>query len=534
MPSPGRPAGAERLARLRPDRFTLFLIATAAIGAGLVLAREAAWGVSLSWDSVQYAATARNLLEHPLEFIQMGGEHRDENVYRFWPPLYPVLLAAGSFGVFDPLDVAGPLNAVAFGLTVLVAGRWLRRNLRSRFLLVWGCLALMLAAPVAGIAAWAMSEAAFILFALLALFRAEAHLREGKRSALLQAAAFTALTCLTRYMGVAVLATVVLLLLVQRGPAPMERLRAAIAYVLLSALPLALWLVRNVLVLGEPTGNLLPVDYSPPDILRDLLVLLGKWAVPLDASWWGRAAAGLLALTIAAGILNARRTRIGNVRWQSAVFPGCFALVFAALHITAMLTGNTWHGLHERHISPIYIPLALVAVVILDRLLVRPERAIPSIPTGRLSAGRNAIVQLCLIAALSIWLVNGAVANAEDIRERNADGPGNYASGYWKHSAIMEHVTPHGDRGVYSNYPAALYVHRPGFREYGELKENLATGYNTNLTRFIEELADAGDSIVWFHAPVHPRFNYDDAGLREHPGLELVAEADDGLLFRIR
>ena len=196
MPSPGRPAGAERLARLRPDRFTLFLIATAAIGAGLVLAREAAWGVSLSWDSVQYVATARNLLEHPLEFIQMGGEHQDENVYRFWPPLYPVLLAAGSFGVFDPLDVAGPLNAVAFGLTVLVAGRWLRRNVRSRFLLVWGCLALMLAAPVAGIAAWAMSEAAFILFALLALFRAEAHLREGKRPALAQAAAFTALACL--------------------------------------------------------------------------------------------------------------------------------------------------------------------------------------------------------------------------------------------------------------------------------------------------------------------------------------------------
>ena len=534
MPSPGRLAGAERLARLRPDRFALLLAATAVIGAGLVLAREAAWGVSLSWDSVQYVATARNLAEHPLEFIQAGGEHQDENAYRFWPPLYPVLLTVGGFGVFDPLDVAGPLNAVAFGLTVLVAGMWLRRNVRSRFLFVWGCLALMLAPPVAGIAAWAMSEAAFILFALLALFRAEAHLREGKRSALAQAAAFTALACLTRYMGVAVLATVVLLLLIQRGPTPMERLRAVAAYALLSALPLALWLARNVLVLGGPTGNTLPVDYSLPDILRDLLVLLGRWAVPLDSSWWGRVAAVLLALTIAAGILHVSRMKSGSVRWKSALFPGCLALVFVVLHIAAMLTGNTWHGLHERHISPIYIPLALVGLVILDRLLVRPEGAVPSIPTGWMNPGRNAIVQFALIAMLSVWLVNGAVANADAIREGNADSPENYASGYWKHSEIMRHVAPRRDRGVYSNYPAALYVHRPGFREYGELKENLATGYNTNLTRFIEELADAGDSIVWFHAPIHPRFNYDAAGLREHPGLELVAEADDGLLFRIR
>lgn len=98
----------------------------------------------------------------------------------------------------------------------------------------------------------------------------------------------------------------------------------------------------------------------------------------------------------------------------------------------------------------------------------------------------------------------------------------------------MKHLAPHRDRGVYSNYPAALYVHRPGFREYGELKENLATGYNTNLTRFIEELATEGDSIVWFHAPIHPRFRYDADDLRALPGLDLVAEADDGVLFRIR
>lgn len=533
MPSSGRLAGAERFAR-RPDRFTLFLAATAMIAAGLVLAREAAWGVALSWDSVQYVATARNLLDHPLEFMQTGGAHQDENAYRFWPPLYPVLLAAGSFGALDQLDVAGPLNAIAFGFTVFVAGTWLRRCVRSRFLLVWGCLALMLALPVAGIAAWAMSEPPFILFALLALLRAEAYRREGKRSALVQAAVLTALACLTRYMGVAVLAAVVPLLLARHGPSPAERLRAVAACAFLSLVPLALWIVRNALVLGEPTGNALPVDYSLPAVLFDLLKLLGTWAVHPGSGWWGRAAAALLALAIAAALLNVRRTRFADARWQALLLLGCFAVIFVILHLTAMFTGNTWHGIHERHISPIYIPLLIVVVVVLDHLLARPERANPSPPTGSPYFDQRTAIHFCLIASLSFWIIIGAKVNADDIRERNSESSENYASGFWENSEIMKHLAPHRDRGVYSNYPAALYVHRPGFREYGELKENLATGYNTNLTRFIEELATEGDSIVWFHAPIHPRFRYDADDLRALPGLDLVAEADDGVLFRIR
>ena len=56
-----------------------------------------------------------------------------------WPPLYPAMLAGGGLFGLDPYAVAGPLNAVIFGLTVLVAGSWLRRRLHSRFLWLWGC-----------------------------------------------------------------------------------------------------------------------------------------------------------------------------------------------------------------------------------------------------------------------------------------------------------------------------------------------------------------------------------------------------------
>lgn len=73
--------------------------------------------------------------------------------YLHWPPLYPMLLAAASFGILDPYAVAGPLNAAIFGLSIFAVGSCLRRYLRHRFLVIGACLAVMLSLPLTGIAA---------------------------------------------------------------------------------------------------------------------------------------------------------------------------------------------------------------------------------------------------------------------------------------------------------------------------------------------------------------------------------------------
>ncbi len=117
-----------------------------------------------------------------------------------WPPLYPLLLAAVSLGVFDPLDVAGPLNAVIFGLTIFVVGRYLRQRLESRFLAVWACLAMALPVPLVELASWALSASLFILLATLALIQTDKFLTGGKISSLIWAAVFCALAWQARYI----------------------------------------------------------------------------------------------------------------------------------------------------------------------------------------------------------------------------------------------------------------------------------------------------------------------------------------------
>ena len=83
--------------------------------------------MALDWDSVSYIAAARNLLDgNGFHTFNRG------DPYVWWPPLYPLLLAVASLEVFDPLAVAGPVNAVLFGLTIFVVARYLRRRLASR------------------------------------------------------------------------------------------------------------------------------------------------------------------------------------------------------------------------------------------------------------------------------------------------------------------------------------------------------------------------------------------------------------------
>lgn len=116
--------------------------------------------------------------------------------YSLWPPLYPMLLAAASLYVFDPHDVAGPLNAGILGLTVFAVGHCLRRYLRHRFLAVVAALSVTLSIPLTTIAAAALTEPLFILLASLALAQTARFLDNGKIWALELAAAQTGLALL--------------------------------------------------------------------------------------------------------------------------------------------------------------------------------------------------------------------------------------------------------------------------------------------------------------------------------------------------
>ena len=523
----------------RPDGFTLMVALAALVGAGLALARQATYGATLYWDSINYIAVARNLLAgEGLEGF-LGG------AYITWPPLYPLTLAAASLGIADPLDVAGPLNAAIFALTIFVVGRYLRRRLSSRYLALWACLALALSIHLTSQAATALSESLFILLATLALIRADDYLTEGKTSALLWAAAFSALAWQTRYVGVVVPAAIGLALLLQASAPLRDRLRRGVALGLIAGLPMAAWLLRNYLLAGRFTAHAPPVDYSLRELALEALGGLWGWAY-FNPDWAriegleflpAASAALLLAAlgAIAVGYVIALVLRGG--RPQSASRPcwlfGGFALAYAALLFFSLYgLGRPHDGVESRFLTPLYAPLVVVAAVGADRLLALigdSERRRVWRAAARLAGG-------ALLAAMTLWLVGQVVPTARAIGLANSD---EFRSGYgaqpWASSPVLRHIREYPmDGGVFSNHTQVAYLHNGGDARYGRMDlRRYEDGSAMDLTNWAAG-ARGGAWVVWFKEgdAAYPSDAYLPQ-MRARARLRPIAEFADGAIFRV-
>jgi len=429
MMSPIRPATF--LARFRPAGLTLLIAATAALGIGLVLAREATYGASLSWDSLLYVAVAQNLLAGEGFVDPTGWPHT------LWPPFYPLLLAGAGLGILPPHDIIGPLNAVMFGATIFFVGQYLRHRLESRFLVIWPCLTLALALPLSDLAASALAGSTFILLATLALIQADKFLDQGKVSSLILAAIFSALAWQTRHIGIAVPVFVGLLLLLQQGASLPQRAKRIGLFSLIAAFPTALWLLRNYLSVGDLPGNRIQADYSLSGILGDVVNGLWGWTHYYQpASVWMSfdslplkiTALTLLALAVAVLIIagwayfrEQREKRLSFNRRPYYVFGG-FALAYIPMLIAAIMSGNAGHGVEPRYLAPLYIPLLIAVVFALDGFLRYERERNLSGDTGelpiigafmrRINANGLAFI---LIVTLSLWTAAQGIPNANII-----------------------------------------------------------------------------------------------------------------------
>ena len=336
-PATAQSPAAAFLARRRPDRLTLLIAAIALLGVALALAREATYGVVLQIDSFAYIRAARDLLAGD-GFSATGG-------YTTWPPLYPLLLATASLGVFDPYAVAGPLNAAIFGLTIFIVGQYLRHRMQSRFLALWACLALALSIPLATAASYAMTETPFILIVTLALILTDKFLADGKASSLFWAAAFCALAWLTRHIGVAAAVFVGLLILLQRGaPLPQKAKRIA-GLSLIVGLPAALWRLRNYLAAGDLPDNIYQLNNLLPTLILEVFSVLWRWlysGLPWEP-WLLTAPSAAVLITCCCILIIEQYKKRNLLQWR----PLChIRRVYAGIH-RPVYRGVNARGNHE-------------------------------------------------------------------------------------------------------------------------------------------------------------------------------------------
>ena len=547
-----------------PDRLTFLLAAIAAAGAGLVMARQINYGPGLGWDSVVYLSLAQNLLAGD-GFIQFTGGY-----VTFWPPLYPLSLAAASLGLVNPFAIAGPLNAAIFGLTIFITGQYLRQRLQSRFIAIWGCLAVAISVPLVNASAYALSDPLFILMTTLALIQTDKFLHDGKTSSLVWAAVFCALAWQTRYIGGAVPLLTGLLLLFQQGTSLPQKARRVAGFSLLAGLPMALWLLNNYLVAGDLPGNRRALDYYLPGIIADVFGVLQGWAcatecaADMSVARWLSVASLLLAaaiVTIAGSVfIREQRGRQSLRQWRPVLIFGGFALIYAVLLVAGIMLGHTHHGVLSHYLAPVYIPLLITAAVVMDQFLpgardLKMPASVGNLPIIRtLVKGKPeapGLLTIALVITLSLWAAAQISPNVVQIlRANSGDLHLGYSAARWADSETMQYIKENPISGnLYSNESPLVYIHNPGTANYYALplsrfseydpKPTLATGQeqlNQWLARTVDGVYTVGEGayLVWFNNRWN--FNtrdYGAANFRATPELAPVAELSDGVIYRV-
>ena len=527
-----KPFAIKRLARLGRDPCALLIVGLAGLGTAHILARTASYGAAVTHDSSFLLSTAINFLA--------GEGWRTFTGYPLvaWPPLFPLLLAAGGWVGIEPLTAGRLINATAFGLTILAAGGWLRSNLRLQWLGLVATASLTVSLPLSELASHFLTDSLFVLLTLLALIQLAAFLNRGGRTLLLGAAVCIALAALTRYPGVILIGTGVLLLLGRRTPPLAARLKDASVFGAVSSVPLAGVLTHNWAVTGTLTGYRSGSGQSLSDVLSQVADVFRAWVMPPNAPdgvgylLWTAAglvvAAGAVVVVSGLGLERRGKDRTASpLLGLGPVIPfGGFALAYLSF-IVAIVPLVIHSQIPPRYLLPVYMPLLLAAVFLLDRFL--------SIETaGRRAAAKWGLASLVLLGTLAHGGFS-AHRNLTITDEARVAGFESWTQNgsYWESSETLKYVrTKLSDGRVYSNGFTLLWFWD---RTAAPGKHQKVPAALHNVTSDIMQQTDGGSPyIAWLRSESEKSFyDFDAFDIRCLDGVEPVAELADGVVFRV-
>jgi len=265
-------------------------------------------------DSSTYIGVARNLTsdEQRVHGItspfshELSGLSPDEAVANIghqpvtaWPPLYPASLAAGSIVSLSIESMARLINALAFGIVAALTAVMVLRLGGSA--IAAGLAAVLFSCGISTVTVFAIAgtEPLYLALQVGALVVAGSLARRVTIGSGVAFVALAAGAALARYVGVAVVATGVLMVWTTAAPVSRVRRLAVGGSMAVAVLPVAAWLlnVRNV---PGFHGDL--VYRARFDELTGTMRSMGEWFVPQDQLQGWRVPLALLGGVVVVGL----------------------------------------------------------------------------------------------------------------------------------------------------------------------------------------------------------------------------------------
>jgi len=387
----------------------------ALLGAAALLYAVLPNGIGVTSDCVDYFSTSASLLRGE------GFWQHDGRPYASWPPLYPLLLALGSWTGLRPETTALVINALALALTLWVTAWWALRRLSSRWMALWLSLAMLLHFAIWDVALHAWTEPLYNLMALVFLMKIPSAAGGGRWRAILLMGLLAAAAWLLRYVGVTLVVTGGLFILFGSHLAPFRRIKRAAAFGALASAPALLWMLRNQMLMGQMAGERSPSDFGLPQNLARV-AKIAWWMVP--ESWGKWLPAGLLALLVVLLVWHSYRGRSQRVQRYRGLRSAM--LIYSALYLIVLVYTSTRYAfepIHSRYLMPVLPPLLVWLALWMDERFDRlPIRSL----------------QWVLGGLLMLWLVFPAAVSTRMLHEARTHGIDVFGAPEWRGWALWD------------------------------------------------------------------------------------------------
>jgi 4-amino-4-deoxy-L-arabinose transferase-like glycosyltransferase len=507
------------------------------------------WGLALSSDSARYVRTARHVLgTEPI--VDIGLESKREAAH--YPPFYPMTLAAAGFVLRqDPLHAARWLHVAIFAGSTLLIGTLVWRFGGRAWAAVLAATLFALSPVSITTHAWLLSEALFILLALLTIFllallldRPTEHAAAPHRDPgvappqnrwplLIAMGLVTSLAMMTRYAGAALGPACALALLLLKTGQPWRRrmVDAGVFSAVALALPLAQF-GRNLLTGGSAANRTIAFHPISLDHLKDGVAAVATWIAPLGVSGARDAAnahpimssAGVIifaAVMIAGALLGWRHRREAIGRLAACLL--LFIVCFVALLVFSISLVDFHTPMDTRVLSPVFAAWAVLAAVVLSR---RVERMTPG------PRAVAAVIALTGAVAIIAW------PSIELVRRLHREGDG-FAHPQWRNSATMAAVRAlPPDQQIFTNAPGAVYLLSGRQLIWTIPAETSASSrlpnpeYPALMARISVEVQAGRGVVVWLDRYGRRRAYYPTAEhVRRRLGLRVRQRFNDGAIF---
>jgi len=499
------------------------LIALAAAGTAAAFFLTSS-GAGITPDSVSYVATARNLQEGH-GFARQRGDGNYVPVTN-WPPFFPAVLVLAGLGGTDPLVSARTVNSVLLGLNTLLVGLLVyRRTTGSLGASAFASLLMLSLHDMLKIHVMIWSEPLFLSLTLIGLFALAHYLGKPAWRWLAIASLATAAAFLTRYVGIALVATGCLALLLWSGGKGRQKLRDCLAFGVIACLPAAVWMARNVRVSETATNR----EFRPRLIgqrhLFEGLQTVRQWIVPRNLPFPMRyIVIGALLAGAATYLVLLLRRRPGKTEDDGLPERPApllrllllFVVMYVGALVCAMLLAHPSCDLGARFLSPVVpVLVVLLTCAVHDRLR----------PAGCPLIARAMFAALCAVLVASSLL--NTVPWALRVRQR---GMG-FVSPSWRRSETIAKVADLPPRiPIYSNRSDAIYIltGRPGC----DIPKSAASEEAQERLTEMRERLQAGNGVVVFFARVDRPYLLSEEELREKVPLRRIFRGEDGTIYR--